>query len=57
LSRNPIDVFPSYTSLLYFLSHSLEPERPWHTIKHWPVLVQWLSNMWGGFHDRIMTAA
>ena len=40
VTRNPIEVFPSFASLMNTGSHSLEPENPWNTYEaYWD---QWI---------------
>lgn len=51
IARNPIDVIPSFCSLSYLQSHTLEPDRPWSTFVYWTTLVPWINNQWVAYHN------
>lgn len=57
LSRNPIDVIPSVISLGALQSHTLEPNRPWCTFKHWPHIVNYFASRWATYHMRVREQA
>ena len=55
--RNPLDVYPSFASLIALSSHSQEPSQPWSSFQIWPTLVEWFTNQWREYHDRLRQRA
>lgn len=52
LTRNPVEIIPSYAGLMCTTSHSLTPERPWNEYEEfWNFFVDWHSGNIARFFD------
>ena len=55
ISRNPIDVLPSYANIMSTSSHIAVSEKPWNEYKDfWPVFVKYLSKAMAYHHDKVV---
>jgi len=57
LTRHPIDVFPSFLSLIITQAHSIEPKRPWNEYKVWRKFIDYHIGTFKRFDEYIRKQA
>lgn len=55
--RNPLDVLPSWLSVIYTLSHSAVPKKAWNSFQVWDSHTTYFTNLWIKYHDFIREEA
>jgi len=57
VTRHPIDVLPSFATLMWTQSHSLETKRPVNEYKVWDEFVKTQIPIFGEYHRRMIEQA
>jgi hypothetical protein len=57
VTRNPVDVIPSFASLLFSKSHSVESTKPWNEYKIWPEFVKSQIPIFKQYHSQMIEQA